>query len=470
MADRDYLGALSEFVCAASLDHLPAEVVDRGRRIIADCIAAIAAGMRAGEMRRFVRSLLPRGSRGSASVIGLDRGADPSIAALINGAAGTWLELDECNLAANAHPAIQVVPAAIAAAEAADASGTDLLRAVILGYEACARVGRAARMRPALHPHGTHGTIGAAVAVAVVRGYRPAEVRRLINVAATLGLATSRRTVVEGATVRNAYAGMSGHMGILADRLVRSGFTGEADAVGSIYGSIYGDAFDRDLVVRGLGSDFLIDRSCFRLHPCAIQLQSPLDLTTEAMAQGAGGRIDPGEIERVDVRCYAYAATLSHRSVTNSFGARYSIPFAVASLIHHGRPGLDLFTAEAVANPAIHRLAERVHVSSEPKYTARYPREQPCDVRLRFRDGTIAEAGTAYTRGGKEKPHSHAEMRDKFLALARRAWTKAHAEALFARCMSLERVGNVETLIGGHPTPDRPTATARRRRSGTIRG
>ena len=173
-------------------------------------------------------------------------------------------------------------------------------------------------------------------------------------------------------------------MGILADQLARSGFTAEADGVGSIYGSVYGEAFDRDLVVRDIGREFLITKSCFKRHPCAIQIQSPLDLVGEVMARRIGG-VNADDLERVDVRTYAYAAVLSHRSVTNSFGARYSIPFAVASLIHHGRPGLENFEEKAVADPAIRDLAERVHVAEDADYTARYPDEQPCSVRLRFK-------------------------------------------------------------------------------------
>ena len=171
MAEPEYLRRLSEFVCGATLEDLPADVVDRGRWIIADCLGAIAVGMQAPEMKRLVRRMLPPRAAGKASLIGRGGTADPLLAALINGSAGTWLELDECNLAAKGHPAIQVVPAAIAVAEEREASGRDLLLAVILGYEACARIGRAARMRHALHPHGTHGAIGAAVAVARLKGY-----------------------------------------------------------------------------------------------------------------------------------------------------------------------------------------------------------------------------------------------------------------------------------------------------------
>ena len=54
---------------------------------------------------------------------GANRRAPPLDAALLNGTAGTWLELDEGNLFAKGHPGIQVVPAAVALAQDLGSSG-----------------------------------------------------------------------------------------------------------------------------------------------------------------------------------------------------------------------------------------------------------------------------------------------------------------------------------------------------------
>ena len=86
-------------------------------------------------------------------------------------------------------------------------------------------------------------------------GYGPAATREIINVSATLGVAASRRALTTGATVRNVYTGLSGSMGWLAHTLVQSGFTGEPDAVASVYGAIYADRFDPEVAVRGLGEE-----------------------------------------------------------------------------------------------------------------------------------------------------------------------------------------------------------------------
>jgi 2-methylcitrate dehydratase PrpD len=211
-----YLETIGRFLSSATLPDLPAQARDRARWVIADSVAVIGAGMQQPAMRAFVDKHLATAGSGNAWVIGARRRANALDAALLNGTAGTWLELDEGNLFAKGHPGIQVVPAAIALAQEGRASGADLLLAVALGYEVSARVSRAARIRLSIHPHGTYGVIGAAIAAAKLKGFDAGQMRELVNIAATMGMATSRQTLLDGATVRNIFTGHSGYMGLTA--------------------------------------------------------------------------------------------------------------------------------------------------------------------------------------------------------------------------------------------------------------
>src|SRR5258707_14362829 len=200
MSDRTppkYLSTLAEFASRAELSSLTPAARERARWIIADCIPVIAAGMQQREMKALVAKQLARALPGDAWVIGAGRRAAALDAALLNGTAGTWLELDEGNLYAKGHPGIQVVPAAGALAQESGCSGAELVRAVALGYEVSARITRAAQMRLAFHPHGTYGVIGAAVAAAVLKRFNAAQMLELINCASTMGMATSRQTLLD---------------------------------------------------------------------------------------------------------------------------------------------------------------------------------------------------------------------------------------------------------------------------------
>ena len=443
----DYLDRLSAWAATAPLDALPPAVRERACVVIADSLGVTAHGMQTGEMRALVARHLADGRAGRASVIGAGRRADPASAALLNGTAGTWIDMNEGNLHAGGHPGIQVVPLAWALAEQEQRSGRDLLAAFAVGYEVGARIKRASATRLAVHPHGTFGTIGAAVALARLLGYDSAATRQIINVSATLGVAASRRALTTGATVRNVYTGLSGSMGWLAHTLVQSGFTGEPDAVSSVYGAIYADRFDPEAAVRGLGEEFLLPRGFIKVHACGRYIHGALDCVETLMARRP---LPPESIRAIRVRAYAMAASLGHADVRSEFGARFSLPFAVASLLCHGRSGLDNYDAAAVADPRIKALARCVEVVEDPDFTRAFPARQPTEVTVVLADGTTMSERADFHRGEAEHPHAPDAVRRKFLELAAPVWGGERAEALYAHVLDLERVLDVAALAGDH--------------------
>jgi 2-methylcitrate dehydratase PrpD len=435
-----YLETIGRFLSGATLADLSPQARDRARWIVADCIAVIAAGMQQPEMKAFVAKHLAGAGPGNAWVIGAGRRANALDAALLNGTAGTWLELDEGNLFAKGHPGIQVVPAAIALAQERRASGADLLLAAALGYEVSARISRAASIRLSIHPHGTYGVIGAAIAAARLKGFDTGRMRELVNIAATMGMATSRQTLLDGATVRNIFTGHSGYMGLTAARLAECGFTGEIDGVANVYGKVLSDRFVPEEVISGLGSDWLITQNYFKLHPTGRYVHSAIDALEDLLKKVPGGRLDVDRIRAIRVRTYMLAAMLAEKNVVSSFGARFSVPFALASILCNGRSGLASFDEAAVANPRIQALASLVVLEEDPQHTARYPVEQPCDLAITLADGATWEGQCTVMKGEPANPHRQEELERKFFELGTPVWGKEVAEKLFDGLKNLEKI------------------------------
>ena len=446
MSDRttpNYLTTLAEFAAGTELHAISEAARTRARWVIADSIPVIAAGMQQPEMQAFVTRHLAGAGSGNAWVIGARQRAGLLDAALLNGTAGTWLELDEGNLFAKGHPGIQVVPAAVALAQESGSSGAELERAVALGYEVSARITRAAQMRLAFHPHGTYGVIGAAIAAAVLKRFDARQMLELINCAATMGMATSRQTLLDGATVRNIFTGHSGYMGLTAARLVECGFTGEVDGVGNVYGrGVYSEKFDPALAIAGLGTEWLITQSYFKLHPIGRYGHSAVDALEDLLEKVPGGRLPTDAIERIEVRAYMLAASLAGKNIVSSFGARFSVPFALASILYHGRSGLKSFDDAAVANAQVQALVQKVDLQEDKSFTARFPREQPVTVRIVMRDGAAHEGRCVITKGEAAKPHTEAELTAKFFELGEPVWGKAVTQKLYDGLMGLEEIAD----------------------------
>lgn len=452
MSDRttpQYLTRLAEFAAGTKLNEISPAARERARWVIADSIPVIAAGMQQTEMKAYVVRHLTDAAPGTAWVIGTGKRAGALDAALLNGTAGTWLELDEGNLFAKGHPGIQVVPAAVALAQTAGYSGAEVLRAVALGYEISSRISRAAQMRLVFHPHGTYGVIGAAIAAGVLKGFNAGQMLELIRCSATMGMASSRQTLLDGATVRNIFTGHSGFMGLTAARLVECGFTGEVDAVGNVYGKgMYSDKFDPDLAIAGLGSEWLIAQSYFKLHPIGRYAHSAIDALEDLLAKVPGGRLATDDIQHIDVKAYLLAASLAGKNIVSSFGARFSVPFALASILYHGRSGLQSFDDAAVANAQVQALVRKVDVREEPSFTARYPTEQPVTVRITLKNGAIHEGRCTITKGEPANPHTPADLTGKFFELGEPIWGKPLTQQLYDRLMKLEAIEDFRALAG----------------------
>ncbi len=420
----NYLDRLSDFASTLSFDQLPAAARSHTGWILADTVAAIVAGSAEPELRNWAA----RQTEGGATLVGLGRGAQPAMAALINGTAGTFMEMDEGNRFSRGHPAVHVLPALLALGEQCGANAHDFLSALVAGYEVGSRIGAASQLRGAMHPHGTWGTVGAAAACARLLGVDAAGMRETLNVSASMTIATSKRTMLEGGLVRNVYAGLANLNGLLASQLAGCGFTGERDGLRSLFGEIVSEKFDTQLLLQDLGDDWHLTHNYFKLHSCCRFNHGTLDAIDALAARE--GLPNADAVERVEVQSYHLAAELSDQEPRNTLAAKFSVPFAVATRLVNGNSALASFTWDAVRNERVRALARKVTITEDPAMTLRLPQERPARVVITDRAGRqwVGEAGV--NRGDDASPYSAQELTGKFMDLTGRVWPAAHASAV----------------------------------------
>ena len=422
----NYLDTLSGFAATLRFHELPEAVRAHTGWILADTVAAVAAGSAEPELQALAALHGEPAAGSGATLVGLGRAASADAAALVNGTAGTFLEMDEGNRYSRGHPAVHVLPAALALAEQRGADAETFLSALVVGYEVGSRLGAASQLRGAMHPHGTWGTIGAAAACARLLGADSAGMREAINVSASMTTATSKRTMLEGGLVRNVYAGLSNRNGLLAAQLAACGYTGERDGPGSLFSQIVSERFDPAQVVRGLGEDWHLLQNYFKLHSCCRYNHGTLDAIDAIAARGLLPA--PEEIARIEVRSYALAAELDDPAPRNTLAAKFSVPFAVATRLVRGSSALASFTWEAVRDERTLALARKVELAEDPAMTARLPRERPARVLITTTDGRQYAGEAGVNRGDDAAPYTAQELTAKFMDLCGRVWSQAHAE------------------------------------------
>lgn len=174
------------------------------------------AGAGADVTRRTAAAIAGLGG-GPCSALGSAPMAAPW-AAMINATAAHALDFDDYDFPAISHPSAVLVPALLALGEERGSSGSDVLDAYIVGYEAMACVGKADNMlryQRGWHATATLGTLGAAVACARLARHD------IQATAAALSIATSMAAGFKsqfGTMTKPLHAGLAAKIGILAAR------------------------------------------------------------------------------------------------------------------------------------------------------------------------------------------------------------------------------------------------------------
>jgi 2-methylcitrate dehydratase PrpD len=133
----DLTRRLAEWVDALTYDRLGDEQVRLAKAQLKNILGVVYAGGTMPPGETFADSVLGF-SDGGATVVGFDGSAAPHEAAMVNSYLSQVLEWEDWT--GHAHSGAAIVPAALAAAEAADATGEELLTAIVAGNEVLARV------------------------------------------------------------------------------------------------------------------------------------------------------------------------------------------------------------------------------------------------------------------------------------------------------------------------------------------
>ncbi|MGI9334985.1 MAG: MmgE/PrpD family protein, partial [Gammaproteobacteria bacterium] len=224
--------ALSAWATGVRWDDLPEAVRRRAALVLADDLGAMIAARSDPECERLVTQMLRTGGPAQASVFdGKGKRTDRYTAAAANAAAGTWCELDEGYRRTICHAGIYVVPALLAQGEASDATARDLVRSLAVAYEIVTRFARAfPGTTRHLHPHGCLAAVGAAAAVALVRGVDEQQLRSVLDAACCMVNPMPFDQAFGGALVRNVAAALGAGSGMRAADWAPLGITALATA------------------------------------------------------------------------------------------------------------------------------------------------------------------------------------------------------------------------------------------------
>lgn len=406
------LNALTEWSAALSPADVPPAILRRAALILLDDLGAMVAAREEPELIALRRRIAAAAGAAEATVF--DGGAvrlDRYSAALGNGTAADWCELDGGFRPAVCHAALYVIPALLAEAEATNARLDATLVALLVGYETVARVARAFVFpRLVIHPHGGLATIGAAAAVAKLRGHNASLAAATINSAATMVLPGPFQHAVDGALVRNAWPGVCAQNGLRAADWAEIGIGGTPTGLSEVLAGVLGATVDPGMLIHGLGDEWAVTDGYHKMHACCQYAHSTVEAILDAI--GADDRPDPENVRAIHVETHENALKLDNAKPATTLAAKFSIQHIAAVSLNYGNASAGAFHARTLTDPTIAALRDKVEITQfQP--TMPPPNDRPARVTITLKDGGTLQGECLSAQGGKDRPFSEDQIRDK---------------------------------------------------------
>ncbi|MDP3626453.1 MAG: MmgE/PrpD family protein [Hydrogenophaga sp.] len=432
---------------ASTLRHAPISdvVAYHAKRAIIDWYAALLPGSVESPATLLEQALHEDLDRGDAR-LALGRPATVRTAALINGTAAHTVEVDDIFREAIFHPGAPTIAAALALAQARQASGLQMVRGVVAGYEVSTRIGAALGREHYRYWHntGTVGTFGAVSAAATLLDLDATRHAHALCTGATFAAGLQQAFRMDSMS-KPLHAGHAAEAGVLAALAAEQGVTGSLDVLDGEagMGRAMSQAPDWGQAVATLGSEFHITRMTFKNHACCGHTFAPIDGALELRSRmGVQWR----DLQAIEIATYGPALEVAGSFEPRTAAeARFSIPFVVATALIHGSVRLSAFTPERLRDADIRGLMSRIRLSVDPALDAGFPGRRAARVTISTTDGRIDAYLQPTRKGDPEQPLTDDDLSDKFMELAAPVVGSARAHALL---QSLWRLEGCENVLG----------------------
>ncbi|MEL7154404.1 MAG: MmgE/PrpD family protein, partial [Pseudomonadota bacterium] len=375
--------------------------------------AAIAGSVHAPATH--LRKVFP--GEGAARLIADGETCDARTAALINGTASHIVEVDDIYRSSLYHPGVVTIPAALALGQAEDATGAEVLNAIIAGYEVSNRIARDVNPTHYRHWHttGTVGHFGATIAAARILGLDSIQTAHAMATATTFA-AGLRHAFSSDAMSKPLHAGRAAEAGVTAALMAREGVTGVLDILEGERGfaAAMSEDVDWEPSLASLGTEWTIIDTTPKAHACCGHNFAALDAIAILMKEHA---LQATDILRIDIASYRAAAEIcGNPDPQTAAEARFSLPYCASVMAHRGAVTPNAFSEEALGDRKTRAFMQKVSVTISEDAEARFPDARSATVTLTLTDGRKIEHHRPTRKGDPDDPMSDDDLTSKFNA------------------------------------------------------
>ena len=447
----------AKHILSTKYEDIPADVVEMTKKEILDVLGTALAGSTAAGIKPLAELAKEWGGKPESTVISYGGKLPAFLAAQVNASMAHALDYDDYKAGGGTHCAVVVIPTALAMAERqGGVSGKELITAVALGVDLVCRIDLAAIF---VHPdwgqggwHFTsvHGRFSTTATAGKILGLNEEQMVNALGIAYHQA-AGNLQAVRDGALTKRMGPGFASRDGIMAALMAQRGITGAKNSMlgeRGLYNLYYADC-DREMLLGGLGERYA--GLNMKPYPCCggntVYIDDALELVLK-------NDIKPEEVQEIIVTIpgpkniaqeliFPLEVKGNPRTIVD---CQFSIPWAIAVAAVRRKAGLPEFTEEAMNDPAIRKMAQKV----KPVVDKSLPDDflAPGIITMKTSRGEFTKKGIA-PYGSPEKPLSMETLVDKFTECATWGVKKLSGDSIdkiVDMVSNLEKVSDVSQI------------------------
>ncbi|GGE28174.1 MmgE/PrpD family protein [Agaricicola taiwanensis] len=412
----DALNSIVEFILSTSENSIPADVLEKSRDLIIDTLGC-AIGGRVSRACAASRSYpaLPT-PEGSGAVIGEAGDYPVEIAAFWNSAASRYLDFNDLYPPIG-HPS-DMIGALVAASKPTRASGRRILAANAIAYEVFARLSETVLARRSMSLDYGYGIcIGASAGLCHLYGLDRAATEAAIAMAATSGIQLRANRAGQLSDYKSVQTAVSAKDAVFFTLLARAGLTGPSAPFSGRHGIM--ELLDGKAAPLDIDSfdSWKIFGACLKYWPTTYN--------TQASVWAALKLRDIVSWEEIDKVTLFTSRFLHHESASEPAKwdpktretADHSLPYIFSRAMQHGTMNVGSYEPEAIADPQVRVLMNRLKVIVDEEIDAQWPARIGLRLEAVTKDGAVHRVESFDPLGHERNPMSAEDISRKFTTL-----------------------------------------------------
>ena len=445
---------VAKWIVDTTYEDIPPDAIRVANESCFDLLGVILAGstQQVGEIIRSYAGEL--GGTEEATILASGERTSVQNAALVNGTMGHALDYDD--FGGFGHPTVAVFPALLALGESIGATGRDLMEAYIVGCEVGLAVDYATHYHSQQMHRGFHSTaiLGRLAAAAACSKLLKLDAQQT---SMALGMAGSMASGVIhnfGTMTKPLHAGMTCRDGVMAAQLAQRGFTAGDQIlehpVGFTATVIGEEGVDLEEAAQQLGKPFRVqDALIIKKYPSCGGNHAMLDSIFGLMREHEFSHQDIANAEVVQ----SYASTVMlYEEPESDLKGKFSAKYNMAAALVDGEVGIDTFTNDKIAEPAVQDMMERVSLRVQSKWELGGSTvSKGVPIRITLNDGRVFEHETPRGEilGSQVNPWGMENIASKFRENVGRVLSEERIEDAVQQWHDVTEVQDVGSAIRG---------------------